>query len=142
MNKHELFLNYDNIGMQNGGWTSRWQGFEGNSMWTGQNRRLSNASSILDGLKNLDEDFDIVYPKYSSFTNTTKIALERERYLAALNIMKRNMTANNTLIISVVGESPYAEMVGDIGNPYCHNKEKFNGKGCIWWPNVYSKTEP
>jgi hypothetical protein len=33
--KHEMFLNYDNIGMQCGGWTSRWQGFEGNPIWKG-----------------------------------------------------------------------------------------------------------
>ena len=25
--KHEMFLNYDNIGMQCGGWSGRWQGF-------------------------------------------------------------------------------------------------------------------
>jgi beta-glucosidase len=70
---YELFQNFDNIGMQNGGWTSRWQGFEGNSMWLGENRRMSNATSILDGLKNLKENIDFIYPKYSSFKNTTKI---------------------------------------------------------------------
>ena len=31
--RNELFRNFDDIGMQNGGWTLRWQGFEGNSQW-------------------------------------------------------------------------------------------------------------
>jgi beta-glucosidase len=39
--------------MQSGGWSVRWQGFEGNDFWTGNNKVSSNASSILDGLKNL-----------------------------------------------------------------------------------------
>ena len=47
----ELFISYDNIGMQNGGWTLRWQGFMGNSQWKGDNLKLSNASSILSALK-------------------------------------------------------------------------------------------
>lgn len=51
--KNELFRNFDNIGMQNGGWTLRWQGFEGNSQWEGENRKASNASSITDGLRSL-----------------------------------------------------------------------------------------
>jgi len=48
------------------------------------------------------------------------------------------MTSKNTLIISVVGESPYAEMVGDINNPYCQNKTFFGKAGCIWWASTYS----
>lgn len=79
--KHELFLNYDNIGMQNGGWTGRWQGFEGNTLWQGENKKQANASSILDSLKNLNQKFNLVYPNYTTFTETTKIALEREKYL-------------------------------------------------------------
>ena len=49
----EIFRNFDDIGLQNGGWTLRWQGFEGNSQWEGSNRQSSNASSILDALKGL-----------------------------------------------------------------------------------------
>ena len=44
----ELFRKFDNIGMQNGGWSVRWQGFEGNDFWSGDNKVKSNASSILD----------------------------------------------------------------------------------------------
>lgn len=53
--KNELFLNYDNIGMQSGGWSLRWQGFEGNSQWKGDNKKNSNASSILDALEGLKQ---------------------------------------------------------------------------------------
>ena len=57
--KNELFLSYDNIGMQSGGWSVRWQGFEGNSMWKGESKTASNASSILDGLKSLNQGVTI-----------------------------------------------------------------------------------
>lgn len=49
----ELFRNFDNIGMQCGGWTVRWQGYEGNDFWKDKNKQSSNASSILDALKTL-----------------------------------------------------------------------------------------
>ncbi len=98
-----MFLNYDNIGMQSGGWTARWQGFEGNPIWKGDNKKNSNASSILDGLKNLNQKINFVYPNYTTFTDTTKISLEREKYLESLRTLRKNMTAKNTLIISVVG---------------------------------------
>jgi beta-glucosidase len=39
--------------MQNGGWSLRWQGFEGESQWKGENKKNSQASSILDALVNL-----------------------------------------------------------------------------------------
>jgi hypothetical protein len=32
-NDYQLYQNYNNIGMQCGGWSSRWQGFEGNAIW-------------------------------------------------------------------------------------------------------------
>ena len=136
--KHELFLNYDNIGMQSGGWTGRWQGFEGNPLWQGENKKNSNASSIVDGLKNVNPKFNLVHPNYTTFTDTTKIAIEREKYLESLKTLRKNMTAKNTLILSVVGESPYAEMVGDINIPYCQNHSIYGGDGCLWWPSTYS----
>ena len=36
--------------MQCGGWTFQFQGFNGNTIWTGKNKQTSNASSILDAL--------------------------------------------------------------------------------------------
>jgi len=41
--------------MQSGGWSLRWQGFEGNSQWKGDNKIKSNASSILDALEGLKQ---------------------------------------------------------------------------------------
>jgi beta-glucosidase len=41
--------------MQCGGWSVRWQGFEGNSQWKGQSKVSSNASSILDALEGLKQ---------------------------------------------------------------------------------------
>jgi hypothetical protein len=135
---YELFLNYDNIGMQSGGWTGRWQGFEGNSLWKDENKITSNASSILEGLKNLNPKFNLIHPNYTTFTETVKITIERIKYLDDLKVLRKNMNAKNTLILSVVGESPYAEMIGDVNIPYCQNKKDYNGDGCMWWPGPYS----
>jgi beta-glucosidase len=41
--------------MQCGGWTVRWQGYEGNDFWKDQNKASSNASSILDALTALQK---------------------------------------------------------------------------------------
>ena len=62
--KNELFLNYDNIGMQSGGWSLRWQGFQGNTQWTGANKVASNASSILDALVGLKQKVYIFLPQF------------------------------------------------------------------------------
>ena len=47
----QLFRNFDDIGMQSGGWSVRWQGFRGNDYWSDENKKLTNASSVLDALK-------------------------------------------------------------------------------------------
>lgn len=80
----------------------------------------------------------MVYPNYTTFTDTLKINIEREKYLESLRTLRKNMNSKNTLILSVVGENPYAEMVGDINIPYCQNKSIFAGDGCLWWQNTYS----
>jgi beta-glucosidase len=59
MAKYYLFKNYDDIGLQNGGWTLRWQGFLGNDFWKGDNLKNSNASSIITGLSNAKPDVPI-----------------------------------------------------------------------------------
>lgn len=41
------------------------------------------------------------------------------------------MTAANTVILSVLGEMPFAEMAGDVGIPYCLNKSTFD-RGCLY----------
>ena len=72
-----MFRDYDNIGMQSGGWSLRWQGFEGNSQWEGDNKQKANASSILDALVNLNQKFNLVYPNYTTFTEVERIDAER-----------------------------------------------------------------
>jgi len=63
--------------MQSGGWSLRWQGFEGNSQWKGENKKNSNASSILDALEGLKQKFEIVRPNYTTFTEQTRVDIER-----------------------------------------------------------------
>lgn len=42
------------------------------------------------------------------------------------------MNAKNTVIISVVGESPYAEFSGDVGIPACVNASILASDGCLY----------
>jgi beta-glucosidase len=36
--QERLYQSFNNIGMQCGGWSLRWQGFEGNGLWEGRNK--------------------------------------------------------------------------------------------------------
>ena len=45
------------------------------------------------------------------------------------------MTAKNTVVIGVLGETPYSEMCGDVNIPYCQNKSF--SQGCSYFPNSY-----
>lgn len=101
--RNELFRSFDDIGMQNGGWTLRWQGFEGNSQWEKDNKVSSNASSILDALKTLNPQPSLLYPNYTSFTEQMKIDLERNSYITHLKDVRKDMTATNTIILGVLG---------------------------------------
>lgn len=47
--------------MQCGGWTVRWQGFEGNDFWKDSNKQSSNASSILDALRSIQAKNNVNY---------------------------------------------------------------------------------
>lgn len=75
MTKIQLYRNFDNIGLQCGGWTVRWQGYQGNEFWADANKISSNATSILDALKNLQKTskFTLYYPNYTSFSNEVTI---------------------------------------------------------------------
>ena len=42
------------------------------------------------------------------------------------------MNSKNTLILAAVGESPYAEMGGDVGIPYCQNETILGKEGCLF----------
>ena len=107
--------------MQCGGWSVRWQGFQGNDFWSGNNKVKANASSILDALKEVQKknNFQIIYPNYTTLTSEVKIDEERRTFIENLKNARKNMTARNTLIIGVFGEVPYAESEGDVNIPYC-----------------------
>jgi len=85
--RNELFRNFDDIGMLNGGWTLRWQGFEGNSQWQGDNKKISNASSVLDGLLNLKE-------KVLEVLSSSKFSTQIIHHL--LNRLRLTLSAPNT----------------------------------------------
>lgn len=65
--------------MQSGGWSVRWQGFRGNDYWSDENKKSSNASSILDAVKTIQgtNNFNLLYPNYTSLTN--EVTIENER---------------------------------------------------------------
>ncbi len=127
-----LFQDYDNIGVHNGGWTIRWQGFEGNKFWQGKNKETSRASSILDALKAAigNRNIQLLFPEYTSTTDPAEIDAARGEFLDALSEL--DLTSENTVIIGVLSEVPYAEFMGDINNPACkHNIDDFTN-GCLY----------
>ena len=42
------------------------------------------------------------------------------------------MTATNTIILGVIGQTTYAEFKGDVGVPYCINQTILGGVGCLY----------
>lgn len=142
LTKIQLFQSYDNIGMQCGGWSVRWQGWEGNDFWTGDLKAKANASSILDALKAIQKinNMEIIFPNYTSLTNEVSIEEDRVKYLEALKTKRKDMNSKNTLIIGVFGEFPYAESVGDVNIPYCKIPD---APGCLYNPeaNTYAPLE-
>jgi beta-glucosidase len=105
LTKIQLFRNFDNIGMQSGGWTVRWQGIEGNDFWSGALKTKTNASSILDSLKDLQKtsSFELIYANYSTLTNEVTIEQERTKFINDLKTKRKDMNARNTLIIGTFG---------------------------------------
>ena len=75
-----LYQNFDNIGMQSGGWSLRWQGFMGNGLWRGENKIKSNASSILDGLNNLNQKVKPFLFSSKQFTPNTLPLMTRIKF--------------------------------------------------------------
>ena len=79
----------DNLGRQAGGWTTKWQGIDGNAGIVG--------TTILESIKNtVPKDTKIEYNKNGDFSVRNNLA---------------------DVGIAVVGEKPYAEGWGDIANP-------------------------
>ena len=79
----------DNLGRQAGGWTTEWQGIDGNAGILG--------TTILEAIKNtISKDSEIDYNKEGNFATHNNLA---------------------DVGIAIVGEKPYAEGWGDIANP-------------------------
>ena len=79
----------DNLGRQAGGWTTEWQGIDGNFGISG--------TTIFEAIKNtVSKDTEIEYNQQGDFSAGNKLA---------------------DVGIVVVGEKPYAEGWGDIANP-------------------------
>ncbi|EKD33315.1 MAG: hypothetical protein ACD_76C00045G0001 [uncultured bacterium] len=79
----------DNLGRQAGGWTTEWQGIDGNYGISG--------TTILEAIKNtVSKDTEVVYNKKGDFSEKNNLA---------------------DVGIIVVGEKPYAEGWGDNANP-------------------------
>jgi beta-glucosidase len=131
----QLFRNFDNIGMQCGGWSVRWQGVEGNEFWTGALKDKSNASSILDALKKLQSvnNFELIYPNYTNLNNELTIEQERTKFINDLKVKRKDLNSRNTLIIGTFGEFPYAEGDGDVNIPYCKLEDN---DGCKYNPTT------
>ncbi|NGX49728.1 MAG: Beta-glucosidase BoGH3B [Candidatus Anoxychlamydiales bacterium] len=112
-----LIGNYDDIGSQNGGWTINWQGQKGNKYWAegSTNKKRSNASSILDGLK---------------------IVLDSPNYYKGEDIILKKkfnkINEKNSIAIIAIAEIPYAEYNGDIDN-----KNPWYLKGALMKENLY-----
>ena len=105
LTKIQLYRSFDNIGMQCGGWSVRWQGVEGDEFWRGDLKKQSNASSILDALKGLQSknNFEMIYANYSNLNNELTIEQERNKFVADLKNKRKDMSSRNTLIIGVFG---------------------------------------
>jgi beta-glucosidase len=78
----------DNVAYQSGGWTKKWQGAH-KDLFGHAERRVDGATSILDGIKRTIGDDKVIDASDGSFQE-----------------------GSDTVII-VVGETPYAEGVGD-----------------------------
>ncbi len=72
-----------------------------------------------------------MYPNYTHPKEQARVSLQRTEYLNRLKADRKNMDHSNTLILAVVGESPYAEFVGDVNTPYCQ-KSVFPSDSCLY----------
>lgn len=124
----KLFPHYNNIGAQCGGWTTSWQGIEGNDFWQGKNKKTAGAISLLEGLKSIAPHITWVYPHYRP---TTSIEDTRQKFLQDLKTRYTDMNAKNTVIIGTLAELPYAEFMGDVASPYCQDNKNYQ-QGCLY----------
>ena len=99
--KNVIFVGDTNdLGVQNGGWTINWQGQKGDQYYTGDDQISSGALTLEQAIKqNLPAETQYYYA--NSVTQTS---------------LPETLNADNSIVIAVVAEAPYAEFMGDIGN--------------------------
>lgn len=92
---------------------------------------MSQASSILDGIKKNLPHAKLLFPDYKDTTDMAQVQLDREEFFLALRDYQNVMTAENTIIIGALSESPYAEFMGDVNTKYCRGTTEFVD-GCLY----------
>lgn len=105
--KNVIFIgDTDDLGLQNGGWTVNWQGQKGNQYFTGADKKSSGATTLEEGIKAKFKQFHIYGVRYFHINSSEQDALPTD------------INRDNTLVIGLVSEVPYAEFMGDIANPF------------------------
>lgn len=92
---------------------------------------MSKASSILDGIKKNLPTAKLIYPDYKDPTDMAQVTADRELFFETLRELQTVMTAENTVIIGALSESPYAEFMGDVNTKYCRGTVEFVD-GCLY----------
>jgi beta-glucosidase len=90
----------NDLGIQNGGWTVNWQGQKGDEYFTDKDQKSSGALTLQQAIKQ-------------------KLSAETQYYYvnnATPTMLPKTLHADNSIVIAVAAEPPYAEYMGDIGN--------------------------
>jgi beta-glucosidase len=126
-----LFANYNNVGAENGGWTVAWQGVEGNLLWRGKNKKTSAATTLAESLKRALPKATFLYPLAAQASIGEGI-VKNQKFVTKLKQSAHHMNTHNTVIINTMAEVPYAELMGDINNPYCRDNSHEARYGCLY----------
>jgi beta-glucosidase len=76
-------------------------------------------------------NIQILRVPYTTSTDWDDIGNKRVAFINSLKAGYADMTAANTVIIGAIGESPYAEFMGDVGTVYCRGHTEYV-EGCIY----------
>jgi len=121
-----VFQSYHNLGALNGGWTISWQGFNGNDF----QRNKNESATILQALQR-SQQYDIHYLHYQSGQAHPNKVMQLAKQQAQAWAKQSHFNSNNTVIINVISENPYAEFMGDRNNPYCQ-PNLHRTDGCLY----------
>ena len=128
---YKVFSSFNNLGAENGGWTASWQGFNGNVL----ERNASKYSwTLLQALQKKPK----IHLYYLHFQGGTlavpQVEKLQQKWLTELKrlIRRRKLTPQNTVIIGVLAENPYAEFMGDVASPFCRSSEPMSTAGCLY----------